>query len=186
MDKKQQRGLALSARDGLSEAERAQYSGQICQRLQALPAVQRARTILSYWAQGTEVDLGAFHCWAMEHGKTLAFPKSYPAGRMEAFSPENLGAMAPGRFGIPEPKAAQSCLVGPETLDLVLVPCLAFDGAGRRLGHGGGYYDRYLPQCPQAVRIAVAFEAQRLPVVSCQGWDAVMDMAVTERETYLF
>jgi 5-formyltetrahydrofolate cyclo-ligase len=186
MDKKQQRAQALSARRGLSAQERTRYSQMICRRLQALPLVQQAKTIFSYWAAGEEADLGAFHRWALEQGKTLAFPRSYPAGAMEAYSPETMESMAPGKFGILEPEAGTSCRIGPEQIDLVLVPCLAFDGAGRRLGHGGGYYDRYLPQCPQAVRIGVAFEVQRVPLVVCQPWDAGMDMAVTERETYLF
>jgi 5-formyltetrahydrofolate cyclo-ligase len=81
--------------------------------------------------------------------------------------------------------SAASELVAPEEIDLVLVPCVAFDKNRNRLGHGAGYYDRYLPLCTRAKCIAVAFEAQRLPRVVTDAHDRRMDAVVTEKKIYL-
>ena len=66
-----------------------------------------------------------------------------------------------GAYGIRTPALERAALIRPEALDLVLVPCTAFDAACRRVGMGKGYYDRYLPRCRNAVTLGVAFEAQR-------------------------
>ena len=72
----------------------------------------------------------------------------------------------------------------PEQLDLVLVPCTAFDAACRRVGMGKGYYDRYLPGCRNAVALGVAFEAQRVPEAAADEQDWQLDGFVTERKVY--
>ena len=103
---------------------------------------------------------------------------------MEARLPTGEGGLRAGRFGIMEPDAERSRLVAPGELDLVLVPCVAFDASCMRLGHGGGYYDRYLARCPGALKVIAAFEAQRLPELAADGFDRRADLAVTERAVY--
>ena len=71
-----------------------------------------------------------------------------------------------------------------EQLDLVLVPCTAFDAACRRVGMGKGYYDRYLPRCRNAVALGVAFEAQRVEAAAVDAHDQRLDAFVTERGIY--
>ena len=71
-----------------------------------------------------------------------------------------------------------------EALDLVLVPCTAFDAVCRRVGMGKGYYDRYLPRCRNAVALGVAFEAQRVPEAAADEQDRRLDGFVTERKVY--
>lgn len=83
-----------------------------------------------------------------------------------------------GAFGILEP--IKGFVVRPEEIDLVICPCSGFDEDGNRLGMGGGYYDRFLPQCKNAVKIAVAFEAQKLPHVHTEAFDVKMDAIITE------
>ncbi len=179
-EKEAQRALALSRRRELSEDARWACSAAICRHLTELPALQTAKVIFSYMAAGSEVDLAGFHRWAAEAGKTLAFPVSYSQGRMEAYVPAGPESWARGRYGIPAPIPERSTRLDPQELDAVILPCVAFDAAGRRLGHGGGYYDRYLPQCPRALRVLVAFEAQRLDAVAVDTHDQSAQALVTE------
>ena len=103
-------------------------------------------------------------------------------GGMEAYVPE--GDLAPGLFGVPEPDPRLSRRLTPEELDAVLVPCVGFDGALRRLGHGMGFYDRYLARCRRAAAILTAFEAQRLVHVPTEPHDRAFSVLVTERGVF--
>ncbi len=179
-EKHVQRAGCLARREALFPEARATFSAAICRHLIELPALQTAQVIFSYMAAGSEADLTAFHRWALEQGKMLAFPVSYPQGRMEAYVPEGPESWARGRYGIPAPIPERSTRLDPQELDAVILPCVAFDAAGRRLGHGGGYYDRYLPQCPQALRVLAAFEAQRLDTVAVDTHDQSAQALVTE------
>lgn len=179
--KRLQRIRALAARRALSPVLRAEKEEAVCSRLKQLPEVCRARVVLSYMAAADELCLHGFHDWAHSEGKVVAFPVSGPGGKMGAFVPFGPDSMGKGMFGILEPRPAESVQIPPEDIDLVLVPCVAFDGEGRRLGHGGGYYDRYLPECARAAKILVAFEDQRLSCVAADRLDVTMDALVTER-----
>jgi 5-formyltetrahydrofolate cyclo-ligase len=99
---------------------------------------------------------------------------------MEAAVPDAPDAFVKGKFDILSPDPVKSRIIPLEEIDVVLVPCVGFDEAGMRLGHGGGYYDRYLPRCPHATKILVAFEAQRLDAVCAGEHDVAMDFVVTE------
>lgn len=178
MGKSEEREYALLARRALTPEERAEYSDEICRRIMALPCFINAGTILSYMATKDEVDMSMLEY----NGKRIAYPKSYMRGRMEAFVP---GGFKKGSFGIQEPDTEVSDLVSPEEFDLVIVPCVGFDEKCRRLGHGGGYYDRYLPMCKNAVFVCVAFEAQKLPLVTTDEHDITMHLVVTECGEYL-
>lgn len=99
---------------------------------------------------------------------------------MRALIPEGGDAFRPGPFGIPEPDPARSEEVRPEELDFVICPCTAFDGWNRRLGMGGGYYDRFLPKCTHATVIEAAFDCQRADELPEEPFDIRMDAVVTE------
>ena len=184
MDKAQLRQTAIRARAGLSKAGREAASRAICERLRAMPEVQNAGVIFSYLAMPEEADLSPLHGRLRAGGKTLAFPVTGENGTMEAWAPDESMRFTRDRFGIRVPVTDASRRIAPQEIDLVLTPCVAFDADCRRLGHGGGYYDRYFPRCPQAKRVCIAFEIQRLPVIPTEHWDTPMHAVVTEAAIY--
>ena len=183
MDQNSQRRAALAARKSLSPEDRAEKSRIICGRLLELDAVKGSGIIMSYMAAGTEADMEIFNEEIKKRGGRLALPLSYPDGIMEA---RTGGRLIKGRYGIYEPDGESSEAVDPEDISLVIVPCVGFDSEGRRLGHGAGYYDRFLPKCKNALKTAAVFEAQRLTRVMTESSDIKMDMAVSEEKVYIF
>ena len=181
MTKQEQRRLALAARKAMSGMERAEASAAICARLEALPALQSPCTVLSYRALQDEADLSALHENLIARGLRLVFPVTLPDKRLAFYEPRGWVA---GRFGVTEPDMDISLPVAPEEIDVALIPCVGFDAQCRRLGHGAGCYDRTLPRCTHALRIAVAFEAQKLPAIAIDMHDLPMDAVVTEKAIY--
>lgn len=185
MDKQTQRNKAKIARESLRKRDRQCFSMTVSEKLLALPVVASARVIMSYMAFGTELNLDVFHEKIHRADKTLAFPLTYGQGYMEAYVPQGDDAWTRGVFGIRTPIPAKSLRVEPENIDVIIVPCLAFDKNKMRLGWGGGYYDRYLPRCTNAYKIGVAYEVQR--VVEIAGdplWDIATDIFITESHFY--
>lgn len=183
MDKLSQRKRALSARSTLSEEKREKFSREICRKILELEELQKAEIIFSYVAMSQEADLEYAHGEMLKAGKKLAFPVSEKGGIMNAYIPEKWRR---GLYGIWEPDAESSRLCPPEEISLVFAPCVAFDSEGGRLGHGGGYYDRYLPQCKNARVAAIAFETQHLEKVVTDSRDRKMDIVITESRIYRF
>ena len=177
-EKEALRRLALSRRRALEPHSRTEKSRAICRTLAALEELSGAQRVLGFLAVGSECDLNALYETLRGRGVALAFPVTAQDGRMEAFVPD--APLVPGLFSIPEPDPQRSVYVPPEELDAVLVPCVGFDAAGGRLGHGGGYYDRYLRRCPQAAAILTAFEVQRLESVPREEHDLSFSVTVTE------
>ena len=155
-------------------AARAEKDARICDLIAALPEFAACRCLLAYAAVGSEVSLKHLLERAKALGKTVCLPVCGENGAMEAAALG--GELTPGRFGIPEPRGA---LVPPEALDLVLVPGLAFDRDGGRLGQGGGYYDRYLTRT-RALRLGVAYADCIVPAVPRETHDLLMDALVCE------
>ncbi len=182
--KREQRIQATNARRALSVEERAAFSLALCKNAESLEVFKNARTILAYAATWDEVDLSSLCTLAEEQGKTVAYPISYKGGIMDAWAPKSPDAWKDGILGIRVPDKKRSKLIAPEEFDLVLVPCVAFDEGKRRLGHGGGYYDRYLPACTNAQLVLVAFEAQKLPLIATDPHDILMNTLVTEAKVY--
>ena len=158
--KQTQRKAGRAARKALGPEERKAANAALCAFLWQLAAVQNAQTILLYAAFGSEADLSALAEKAQAQGKTLAYPVCGEAYSLTAAVPGPDG-WEMGQYGIRTPILRRSEILLPEALDLVLVPCTAFDADCFRVGMGKGYYDRYLPRCKNAVKIGIAFEAQR-------------------------
>ena len=182
--KQAQRAQGKAARLALSPARRAEASARICEQLAALRSFRAAQRILLYAAFGAEVDLAALAEEAARQGKQIAYPVCGEDFRLTAAVPAPADGWEVGAYGIRTPILSRAGICPPETLDLVLVPCTAFDAACRRVGMGKGYYDRYLPGCRNAVALGVAFEAQRVPEAAADEQDWQLDGFVTERKVY--
>lgn len=164
-----------------SRQEQARDAEAVAARILALPAYQCARTVMAYAAARGEIALDAVMADALMRGKALALPLCTGPGRMQARRVTALSELTPGRYGIPEPGG--TCPeVNPDSIDLILVPGVAFDVRGGRVGQGGGYYDRFLPGT-RALRVGVCPDFALLDAVPVQGHDARMDGIVTPERT---
>ena len=175
----------LQARDALAPATRALYAAAIVAGLCARKDFRRARTVLLSLAFRSEWETRALFDAAVALGKTPIVPRVNLASRMlELHAIVDLERdVASGYRGIPEP-LAHCPRVAPAAVDWVLVPGVAFDGSGHRIGYGGGYYDRLLPTLrDDSRRIAGAFELQMIDRVPAAPHDLKVDAIVTELRT---
>ena len=179
--KRAMRIAVIEQRDALPPAERAAASQAIAARIVALPEFAAAPSVLLTLPFRSEWDTRLVASAALAADKALLVPRVDPVARVLSLHRiESLtDAVVPGYRGIPEPRA-EAPHASPNDVAFALVPGVAFDGGGRRLGYGGGYYDRLLPLLPRgAPRIAGAFEVQLVDTVPAAGHDLAVDMIVT-------
>ncbi len=132
--------------------------------------------VAGYWPMGDEMDVRPLLVALAERGNVLALPETPPRGRPLLFRRWRPGdPMRPGPLGTSSPAGGEE--VRP---DWLLVPLLAFDRAGRRLGYGGGYYDRTLASLPGAVAVGCAHSVQEVPEVPAGPQDARLAWVATE------
>jgi len=180
--KRSLRERVIAARDAVTPAQRAEASAAIAARIAVLPSFDRASVVLLTLPFRSEWDATLLARRALASGKRVAVPRVDPAARMlRVLLIDDLQRdVEAGYRGIPEPRAGRPAIAMQE-IDWVLVPGVAFDAAGRRLGYGGGYYDRLLPLLrPKAPRIAGAFDLQFVDAVPAAPHDIAVDCIVTE------
>ena len=177
------RGKARQLRDSLSQSDILSKSAAIQDRLWWLIQEQQFQAIMFYVAFGSEVRTQESIARAINSGRTVIVPICIE-GDGKQILPSRLldpeSELEEGCFGIPEPKPEFRRPFPPEKIDLVVVPGLAFDKGGHRIGYGGGYYDRFLIRCPQAISVGLAYEIQLLESVFPAAWDAQTHMIITE------
>ncbi|ANE22787.1 hypothetical protein AAY81_06230 [Denitrobacterium detoxificans] len=150
-EKRAQRQALISRRDALDPASRAAIDAEIAQRLFQQPEFMGAHTVFSFYSVGSEVDTHVIIERALSLGKVVALPRCVPGSRsMEWYAIDSLEGLVPSSYGIPEPAPVVGRLVDPVARvdSLCIVPGLAFDARGYRLGYGGGYYDIFLSTFP--------------------------------------
>lgn len=168
---------------GLREAERASASAAIARRLWSLPEVASARTLLLFASLRGEVDTDPIAREAARRGLTLVYPRCLAVSRsMDLHLVAGTDELTGGSYGIREP--LPSCpRVDVEGVDVALVPGLAWDRGGTRMGRGAGYYDRLFQREEwRGFRCGLFFAVQEFPVLPHDSWDAPLDAVVTERE----
>lgn len=179
---------ALRARRLELPGDRAARAGaRILARLRELPAWRNAVEALLYMPVRGEVDVTPLLDELWDRGARVLLPRCRPGrrGELDLACCTGMEELAPGAFGIPEPHPDACPALDDCVPDLVLVPAVALDRQGMRLGYGAGYYDRLLarPSLESALAVAPAYAFQVVDRLPADPWDRPVDVIVTEDET---
>lgn len=178
------RRTVLSRRDALTADVRAAAEARIADEVGALLATVPAGSVVAlYAAKGSEVATDVIDARARELGLRVAYPRVEAGERRLAFAEAAVGELVVARFGLREPRA-EAPVVALADIAAFVVPGVAFDRAGGRIGWGHGHYDATLAAAPAAVRIGLAFECQVLDHVPRDPHDALLHHVVTEVTSY--
>jgi len=157
---------------------RSEKSARLCAVIAASPAWRTARTVAIFAPQPREPDVEML--WSQADGKSVAYPRVVD-GRLDLFRVATLHELAPGAFGVREPAGETAHAIAPDTLDLILVPGVAFTAAGARLGRGGGFYDRLLSSLSaHTCKIGACFDSQLLNELPVAAHDQHVHFIATE------
>ena len=179
LGKKEIRAEVKKRRREADEETLHEKSLQILERFRQLSAYKDASLLLAYVDAKREVETRLLMRCAWDDGKKVAVPRVDGDGIMHFYYLRSLKDLEPGAFGIMEPRA--DCRICEPEEGLLLMPGVAFDEQGHRVGYGGGYYDRYLEKHPHLIHIALAFEFQIFPEVPSEKHDICPDLIVTEK-----
>lgn len=170
---------ARQARDSVGLSARQDAARDLAENLLALPELAVAATVLAYAALPSELDpMPAI--WSLrKRGVRIAYPRIEAPGVLDLHYVEHELELVPGPFGLAQP--SEHAPRTPHALiDAIVIPGVAFDEQGWRLGYGGGYYDRLLPMCrPNCLRIGIAFDEQVIAHIPVEEHDARVHLVVT-------
>lgn len=172
MDKTELRREIRARKRAMTEVEIEERSARLAQLFFASGAYQNAKTIYGYLPYNQEVRTVPMLERALKDGKKVAVPKVY-GEEMKFLYLDDLNAVAKGYAGIPEPIADEP--VAHDETALVLMPGLAFDPQGHRIGYGGGFYDKFLAAEPNHPTLALCYEFQMLPKLDVEDHDIPVD-----------
>lgn len=172
-----------------AQENKYELSQQIIQSFMNLPEYQKANTVLFYIDVRSEVRTRQSLPEALKSGKTIAIPWCTETVELALFKLENMDELSVGMYKILEPKEELRLLpekqVDPKSIDLIMVPGVAFDRRCARMGHGKGYYDKLLENVrPETPLVALAFECQLFPEIPVAPHDVFMSKIITEKTIY--
>lgn len=176
MNKHQQRKYFLEIRNQISDKK--QYSAIICDLLEEFLRNKRVQCIAAYYPLGSEVDMRPLLYKWEQKGKRFALPISYPEGKM-VFHEASVHRLQSGRYGIFQPPE-HSTVISLEELECILVPGVAFDCSGMRIGYGKGYYDRILEHYT-GYTVGVCYTEQIAQQVYYEPHDVPLKYLATEQ-----
>lgn len=163
----------------MTTAERRRSDVILLQRFLELPWTAEVDTLLLFYGVGTEPDTGHLLLELWRQRKRVLLPKCLPGRAMEARLVRSEDDLQPGAFGIPEPLDACPT-VDKREIDLILVPALCYDLSCRRLGQGGGYYDRYLADYGGRT-VGLCRERLLQKELPVEEHDRAVDLVLTEK-----
>lgn len=172
MNKQELRRAIRERKRAMTEEEIVERSNALAEKFYNSPAYQAASTIYGYLPYNQEVRTVPMLQRALDEGKRVAVPKVY-GEEMRFIYLEDLTQVSKGYAGIPEPIA--DAPVADDKRALVLMPGLAFDPQGHRIGYGGGFYDRFLAQEPHHPTLALCYEFQMQAHLDTEEFDIPVD-----------
>ena len=175
MDKKELRAMIRAQKRAMTEQEIESKSQRLTELFLATDAYRQAKTIYGYLPYNQEVRTEALLEQALRDGKRVAVPKCY-GDEMRFIYQDDLSKVEKGYCGIPEPVADEP--LGDDPTALVLMPGLAFDEEGHRIGYGGGFYDKFLMQEPEHPTLALCYDFQMLPELHTEEFDIPVDRVI--------
>ncbi|MBQ7153501.1 MAG: 5-formyltetrahydrofolate cyclo-ligase [Clostridia bacterium] len=179
-------GLRKKARtrlNGLPAEIQAEASRAITEKLLSSPLFSACKTLFVYVSIPGEPDTARLIRSAIKSGKTVCVPRCGKDGKMDAVPIGDLSQLTgAGPFGIPQPNG-NIAPIDPKKIDLVIVPCVAAGTSGERLGHGAGYYDRFLAACP-GTSVCLCFDALLTDGIPMERHDVFMENVITEKNWY--
>ncbi len=170
----------LTKRAAISPEERDRISHELIKKFLATEIYRETKILMAYASMPDEIQLNELFATCFSDKKILAIPLIVGKGEMRAVEVPNLDSLEIGAFKIPTVKKNLRRFIEPAQIDCIIVPGAAFDIEGNRLGLGGGYYDRFLPQAVNAKKIALAFDFQLVKKLPTEDHDAKIDAVITE------
>ena len=166
----------------LSAKYKARSSAAICSHIMGMPEYREAQTVFCFAGRANEIDTSSLLAHTLASGKRLCVPLCVDKGIMELREITDLSQLTIGSYGIPEPPA-DAPVISPDDVDLSIIPCLTCDHGGRRLGWGGGYYDRFL-SVYRAAAVMVCREKLIRDELPVEPHDMPIPWVVTENGLY--
>lgn len=189
---KEQRNLLrqeiLAKRRQLTAKESAQAGLSILKTIMQMNVFKRTVNVASYISLSGELCTQDMNEYFMtRHHLCLPYMVTGQKGKMDFYSFKKGDELVENRFHILEPKNQPEKLVLEDKIDVIIVPLVAFDNKGNRMGMGGGYYDRMLKKVRKdCLVIGVAYEFQQVDELLVEEWDMPMDIVITEKNCYEF
>ena len=177
MTKQQLRRFIRQQKEAIPESEILRRSQLLVTRLEKEPVYRQAAAVYGYYPFNQEVRLLSLLEAALAQGKQVALPR-VANGQMQFFFIRSLAETVPGYRGIREP--APFCPLAKDPTALVILPGLAFDHSGNRLGYGGGFYDRFLSREPEHPTIALCYDFQMVDILETDTFDHPADRVLWE------
>ena len=175
MNKQELRTMIRQKKRAMTETEIEQKSAELGRMLTQSDAYRNAKVIYGYLPYNQEVRTIPMLEQALRDGKRVAVPKVY-GDEMRFIYISNLEGLENSEMGIPEPAADEPVAEDPTAL--VLMPGLAFDPQGHRIGYGGGFYDKYLAAEPEHPTVALCYAFQMLPQLETDPFDIPVDLVL--------
>ena len=169
-------------RGNIPQNLRLDKSRIIVSKLKDSEAYKACTSVFCFVTMGSEPETAEIINTALADGKNVACPYTLPKSRLMYFIQiDSLRGLIKSRFGVSEPFFDADRVLTPDNNSLIIVPALAFDKDGYRIGYGGGYYDTYFESNPRGYRLGIAFDEMLVDNVPQEAHDRPIDMLITDK-----